>query len=53
MPVYESRVHVRGRRLLVLQAVVSFDPFARRQIVAIVIVADLGHGSVAGGDIRD
>ena len=53
MPVHESRVHMRRRRLLVLQAVVAFDPFARREVVAIVVVADLSHGSVAGGDVRD
>jgi hypothetical protein len=28
MPVHESRVHMRGRRLLVLQAVVALYPLA-------------------------
>jgi hypothetical protein len=53
MPLHESRVQVRGRRLLVLQAVVAFDPFAGWEVVAIIVVANLGHGSIAGGYIRD
>jgi hypothetical protein len=39
MLVHEGWVHVCGRRLLVCEAVVSVDPFARWAVVA------LGHGA--------
>jgi len=50
--VHESRMQVRGRRLLVFQTVIAFDPFAWRAVVAAVVSADLGHGSGGSGDGR-
>ena len=54
VPVHESRVQVRRRRLLICQAIVAFDPFARRKVVVdVVVVPDLGHGGATGRGIRD
>ena len=53
VPVHESRVQVRRRRLLICQAIVAFDPFARRQEAVFIVVAPYLYHGAPGCCIRD